>query len=459
MKNYMLILLSALLIMGCSKEETKQAEKEDPNQAITEDAETDKGDKEVGADSEHWIDQFQNVPEVAYTPEDIVNQLKGPYAEANLASSTEGYDELFAAFDTIPEDASEEELDQVFQYAVSRLAVEVPNPQELIDEWTIQLFGDPELEDTRYHFKDNYNIEIILDSSGSMANLMNGKSRMDIAKDAIKEFLKNVPENANIALRVYGHKGTGADSDKKLSCASSELVYSFNSYEDNQFTTSLNSFEPAGWTPLAQSLKDAQKDMKEFEGKSNTNMVYVVSDGVETCDGNPVEAAESFAESNIQPVINIIGFDVDGEGQKQLKEMAKEANGTYSSANDAEQLNAEFNKAKDALEKWEQWLKRANYDAGAEKNRRSLDTFAFETDFTNAMLKQNQNLEVLFTQLSNNNQITDDQREYLTEKRVELQSLTEEAADMIFKDLEEINTGKYEETKQMIKEKYNQNTN
>ena len=169
--------------------------------------------------------------------------------------------------------------------------------------------------------------------------------------------------------------------------------------------------------------------------------------------------AESFAESNIQPVINIIGFDVDGEGQKQLKEMAKEANGTYSSANDAEQLNAEFNKAKDALEKWEQWLKRANYDAGAEKNRRSLDTFAFETDFTNAMLKQNQNLEVLFTQLSNNNQITDDQREYLTEKRVELQSLTEEAADMIFKDLEEINTGKYEETKQMIKEKYNQNTN
>ncbi|OXT11546.1 amino acid dehydrogenase, partial [Bacillus sp. OG2] len=93
---------------------------------------------------------------------------------------------------------------------------------------------------------------------------------------------------ANVGLRVYGHKGTGSDADKKMSCASNELVYAPQPYNEAELSKALNKFKPAGWTPLAQSLMEAQKDLEAYKGEKNKNIVYVVSDGIETCDGNPV---------------------------------------------------------------------------------------------------------------------------------------------------------------------------
>ena len=458
LKKALFIFVSALLIVGCSNDKADNPKNnESPKQPQ---AQEENIDAEPVNDNHEtaWIEKFEVAPEVAYTPEAIVNQTKGPYSNAELINGIEGYEKLFEEFGEIPPDATNEELDKVFKYAVSQVAVDVPNPQELIDSWTIQSFGDPELEDARYHFKDQYNIEIILDSSGSMANVINGKTRMDIAKEAIQTFLKEAPENANVALRVYGHKGTSSDSDKKLSCDSSELVYSFNTYDESQLSKALNSFKPAGWTPLAQSLKLAQEDMKGFNGNKNTNMVYVVSDGIETCDGNPVEVAKSFADSEIQPILNIIGFDVDGEGQKQLKEMAKESNGTYSSANNADQLNKEFDKAKAALEAWESWLLNAEWDAEAAKVQRSEETYNYDTNFSETLRRQNNNITVLIRELRNKEQLTGEQWNYLDEKRIELYKATEEARITIKNDLKDINIEKLEETKKQIEEKYNQNT-
>lgn len=462
MKKWWVILISAILITGCTEKEEAKTDQNENKQEYKQDKEagqeTKKEEDAISESETSWIDKFNEAPEVAYETNDVVNQTKGPYASADLTKGIEGYDELFESFGTIPENVTEEELDKVFNYAVSQVAVEVPNPQELIDSWTIQSFGDPELEDTRYHFKDQYNIEIILDSSGSMANVINGKTRMDIAKEAIQTFLNEVPKDANVALRVYGHKGTGSDSDKKLSCDSSELVYSFNSYDESKLSKALNSFQPAGWTPLAQSLKHAQEDMKKFNSNKNTNMVYVVSDGIETCDGNPVEVAKSFADSEIQPILNIIGFDVDGEGQKQLKEMAKESNGTYSSANNADQLNKEFDKAKVALEAWESWLLNAEWDADMAKTDRSLETYDYDTKFSETLRRQNYNISVLIRELRNKGQLTGEQWNYLDEKRHELYLAIEDVQLTIKEDLKSINKETFEETKRQIQEKYNQNT-
>ena len=198
--------------------------------------------------------------------------------------------------------------------------------------------------------------------------------------------------------------------------------------------------------------------MRNFNGNQNTNMVYVVSDGIETCDGNPVEVAKSFADSEIQPILNIIGFDVDGEGQKQLKKMAKESNGTYSSANNADQLNKEFEKAKEALEAWENWLLKANNEAETDKNRRILATYDYDTLFAETLNRQNNNATVLFSELKGKEQITTEQWNYFDEKRIELYKATEEARITIKNDLKDINIEKLEETKKQIQEKYNQNT-
>jgi hypothetical protein len=87
--------------------------------------------------------------------------------------------------------ATDEEYDQYFKYIYSLAAEDFPDPQELIKKWEYAISGTPEATDERFQFKDNYNIEIILDSSGSMNNMVNGKSQMDLAKETINKFLSS----------------------------------------------------------------------------------------------------------------------------------------------------------------------------------------------------------------------------------------------------------------------------
>jgi len=466
MKKCTVITLVLLLLIGCSDKEPDQ-QNAAPDTTPTEEVsnkeegsakETDP-DQDSNQTEDNWIDWFEEAPEVTISPEYLANQAQGPYAEYSFLKETEEFEELFEGMHGIPADATEEELDQVFNYIVSQVSVDLTDPQTIVDSWKIGSYGNPELEDSRYHFKENYNIEILIDSSGSMANLANGKTRMEVAKEAIRQFLKDAPENANVALRVYGHKGTGSDADKELSCKSSEMVYSFDSYDETKFTKALNAFEPAGWTPLAQSMIQAKDDMKNFDGKTNTNMIYVVSDGIETCDGNPVEAAKSFSESNIKPIINIIGFDVDGDGQKQLKEMAEQANGTYTNVYNSEQLSSEFEKAQDALEEWEKWKENAEYQAGKDSDRRYLDTNYLENEYVNTLARQKNNTFFIIGKLEDLGLITAEQKNYLDAKRIEIEEQMEESISSMMKDLEALDAKTLEETKKQIQEKYNQNTN
>lgn len=171
-----------------------------------------------------------------------------------------------------------------------------------------------------------------------MAGKIGDKTKMQLAKEAIKEFAESLPEEANISLRVYGHKGSNADGDRQLSCSSSDLVYPLQSYEPKRLDQALALFEPTGWTSIAHSLKLAQQDLAAFSADKNTNVIYLVSDGIETCGGDPVAVAKELSQSQIMPLLNVIGFDVNAEGQKQLKAIAQASEGLYANVTNREQF-------------------------------------------------------------------------------------------------------------------------
>jgi hypothetical protein len=179
------------------------------------------------------------------------------------------------------------------------------------------------------------NVAILLDSSGSMAAKASGTEKMAAAKEALKKFAEGLPKDVNVMLRVYGHKGSNDDKDKQLSCSSTEVVYPLGTYDAGSFGQSLSKFKPTGWTPLAASITAAEKDL---QGKEGNNVVYIVSDGIETCGGDPVAAAKRLHESNIQAEVNIIGFDVDNKGQQQLKAVAEAGGGTFESVTSQKEL-------------------------------------------------------------------------------------------------------------------------
>ncbi len=190
--------------------------------------------------------------------------------------------------------------------------------------------------------KETVNVELILDSSGSMAGEVAGGIKMDVAKETLTDFANSLPAEFNVALRVYGHTGSNNEADRPESCRGTELLYDFAPLDSEQFASAIDSFQPTGWTPIAGSLDAAQQDFANFDPVTNTNFVYLVSDGIETCDGDPVAAAQTLSESDVQPIVNVIGFGVDAEAQQQLEAVAEAGGGVYYSANDAAELQEIF---------------------------------------------------------------------------------------------------------------------
>ncbi|WP_051272144.1 VWA domain-containing protein [Shimazuella kribbensis] len=201
------------------------------------------------------------------------------------------------------------------------------------------------------------NISILLDSSGSMLGEINGETKMILAKRAIQNFISKLPDNSNVSLRVYGHRGSNKAKDKKVSCQSSELVYPLSKYDQDAFEQSLNKFQPTGYTPLALAIKQTHDDLVDHTGKNVQNLTYIVSDGIETCGGNPIQAAKMLHQSNIEAIVNIIGFDINGDsGQKALKRVAEAGQGTFTSVNGKVDLEEYFEYESNRLyDEWQKW--------------------------------------------------------------------------------------------------------
>ena len=177
---------------------------------------------------------------------------------------------------------------------------------------------------------------LLLDASSSMLLSVDGKQKMGIAKIAVKRFAKTLGEDNEVSLYAYGHAGTQEDKDKELSCTKIDEIYPLQNYKEKEFDATVDEVSAKGWTPLAAAIQTVNQASKNVEGPLT---VYIVSDGAETCDGDPVKAAKEFAQGNENRKVNIIGFNVDQKGQDQLKAVAEAGNGEYISADNSEELN------------------------------------------------------------------------------------------------------------------------
>lgn len=293
----------------------------------------------------------KKIPEAPTDIEGIMMQNPGIY-------SGENYDQekLKKALNELPDNLSADEaynhliylLGENYQPMYQKLNALDPSIQ--VNLQTPQAGSEPS------PFFEQLNVEILLDASGSMAGRVPGGIKMDLAKEAIREFVAELPKEANVSLRVYGHTGSNSSKDKDVSCKGNEIVYPMGPYDATSFKQALDKFKPTGWTPLAAAIQEAQKDLEQTKGEGVRNIVYVVSDGVETCGGDPVKAAKGLHDSDIRPLVNIIGFDVDDAGHKQLKKVADAAGGYYKSINSKNDLEKYLQAEKDRLkQEWRAW--------------------------------------------------------------------------------------------------------
>jgi uncharacterized protein with von Willebrand factor type A (vWA) domain len=119
------------------------------------------------------------------------------------------------------------------------------------------------------------NFYFVFDMSGSMDDNCSGKRKIDGAKEAIARFMKNIPDDVNIGLMVFG-TGTGDGYAEALPLGSGNK---------EEFLKIINSLEPKGRTPLGEAiLASVDKIVEQYKKQLGygTYRIIIITDGEQT---------------------------------------------------------------------------------------------------------------------------------------------------------------------------------
>ncbi|MYL82096.1 hypothetical protein GTA51_02950 [Desulfovibrio aerotolerans] len=173
------------------------------------------------------------------------------------------------------------------------------------------------------------------------ARLPSGERKIEAAKKAVAEVLAALPDADVVALRVYGHQSETARHD----CQDAAVLVPFGpaSQTRQAAAKALPGLAPRGYTPITFVLGLAAADFSALPAPSRR--IVLVSDGKETCPGDPCALATALAKADANLVIHVIGFDVDAAARSQLQCIAQATGGSYFAAGNAADLAAALAKA------------------------------------------------------------------------------------------------------------------
>jgi hypothetical protein len=160
-----------------------------------------------------------------------------------------------------------------------------------------------------------------------------GKARWQVAQDALKSLMSSgsVSKDASVALRTYGRR-------KSNDCNDVEVVRPLSRFDPAALVGAVSGIKPVvnAKTPLAASLQAAGKDLQAAKGNT---AVILVTDGLETCDGDPVAVAASFVKDAPERKVHVIGFSIaDPAAGAYLRQIAASGHGLYFDAGNPAQL-------------------------------------------------------------------------------------------------------------------------
>ena len=148
----------------------------------------------------------------------------------------------------------------------------------------------------------------VFDASKSMKTIHNSKTRIQGAKELFYKFLDSLSKqkNTQFALRMYGHTVKYPPGD----CKDSKLVVPFGKNNIAIIKSKVAEAKPTGITPIEHSLTESSND---FPDSKAVNMIILITDGIEECEGDPCKARQKLMEKGIvfKPFIIGIGLTVE----------------------------------------------------------------------------------------------------------------------------------------------------
>ncbi len=166
---------------------------------------------------------------------------------------------------------------------------------------------------------------VVMDGSGSMWGQIDGRAKLEIARETVAEVLGTLPPDQELGLMAYGHRRRG-------DCTDIELVVRPAPGTAPAILDTVNSMRFLGKTPLSEAVKQAADALRYAEDAAT---VVLVTDGLETCNADPCALGRELEATGLNFTAHVIGFGLTQEEGAQVACLATETGGRYIQASDA----------------------------------------------------------------------------------------------------------------------------
>jgi Ca-activated chloride channel homolog len=174
---------------------------------------------------------------------------------------------------------------------------------------------------------------IVLDGSGSMWGQIDGRTKLEIAREALAEVVGSLPADTEMGLMAYGHRNEG-------DCGDIELIVPPGTGTGPAISDAAANLSFIGKTPLTDAVRQAAAALRSAEEKAT---VILITDGIETCNADPCALGAELESTGVDFTAHVVGFGLTAEEGASVACLAENTGGVYIEASNASTL-------KDALQ-------------------------------------------------------------------------------------------------------------
>lgn len=172
-------------------------------------------------------------------------------------------------------------------------------------------------------------IEIILDTSSSMRAKLGRTTRIDAAKAVLTRLVREeLPPGIPVALRWFRQAKGSCDTELAVPLGPLDREAMASTIDGIRLRSSVR-------TPLAAAIEAVAGDLASVTGP---RIVVVVSDGQESCKGDPAAAVRELRAQGYEVTVNVVGLGLSKEDRKRIRRLATLGGGSYFDARGAGQL-------------------------------------------------------------------------------------------------------------------------
>ncbi len=174
---------------------------------------------------------------------------------------------------------------------------------------------------------------IVLDASGSMWGQIDGRAKLEIAREALADVVGSLPADTELGLMAYGHRTEG-------DCGDIELIVPPATGTGAAISEAAANMNFVGKTPLTEAVRQAALALRSSEEKAT---VILITDGIETCNADPCALGLELESAGVDFTAHVVGFGLTAEQGASVACLATNTGGVYIEASNASTL-------KDALQ-------------------------------------------------------------------------------------------------------------